>query len=434
MSELAVIDETTRPTLDVGYWGEVLVFASRMADAVGDTEFVPGSLRGRREAVAATILYGVEVGVTPMQALAGIHIVDGRPSPSAELMRALILRAGHTLHVVEMTGTRARVWGQRKGRPESERVVVEWTTDMARSAGLLGRQNWQRYPRAMLVARATGDLARVLFPDVIKGLGYVAEDDPGSLDAWAPSGAGPEVETPARKPLQRRRRPARGTPVDEVAAPALEPVEADPAPVAPLIDSAYPAAGHAPAEPHNAQGYPREPAPLLTDEEMAARDEARKPSDPAPHVGVGRVLVEEPPISEHPSTDDVPLPEDMQPTGTGRPAPSTSEPVLPDVEPEAPDVEGPPGAVMLGVRPMKALQAGLTRELGTVATREERHALVAAILGHEVESTKTLTRADGYRVLAMFDAFDAGDAKWEFVDGGEGIRVWDTREPPEDQP
>jgi hypothetical protein len=55
MSELATIDNTA-PTLDVSYWGGVLVFAAQVADAVADTEFVPGALRGRREAVAATIL------------------------------------------------------------------------------------------------------------------------------------------------------------------------------------------------------------------------------------------------------------------------------------------------------------------------------------------------------------------------------------------
>jgi hypothetical protein len=401
MSELATIDGTTTQ-LDVSYWGGVLIFAAQVADAVADTEFVPGALRGRREAVAATVLYGAEVGLTPMQSLAGIHIVDGRPAPSAELCRAMILRAGHTFHVSEMTGTRARVWGQRRGRPDSERVVVEWSQDMARAAGLLGRGAWQRYPRAMLVARATGDLARLLFPDVIKGLGYVAEDDVEALEAWAPEAADGTPGTPARKPLQRRKRTPRNTPVVEVEAPALEPVDTPDAPVEP---DDYAAQVAAQARAAFLEGAADEPPP----------------SSPR------RVADEDEPL---------PLEDDLTPVGAGDPdSPTTPAPTLPDPAPEAPDDEGNAGPVLVGARPLKAIQSGLTRELGTAATREERHALIEAIVGHPITTSKELARADGYRVLDYLDRFAEGSAIWEYVDPtdiGAGMRVLDTRPPPDD--
>lgn len=367
MSQLATIDPTR---VDIAYWSDSIVFAARVAEKVSDTEFVPTALRGRPEAVAATILYGLEVGITPMQALGGIHIVEGRPAPSAELMRALILRAGHALTVHEMSGTRARVSGVRKGRPESERVVVEWTLDMARAAGLLGRRNWQNYPRAMLVARATGDLARLLFADVVKGLGYVAEDaSVTELETWSPDRTDTSKQRP-RRALQRAPRPA--TPrVDEDVAETS----------ASLTD-----------------------APIAPDDppDVGAEEQARTGV-----MGEGRP-------SGPPPIEDVPLP------------------AMPEMEPEPSSPEPPikpPATISAG--PLKAVHANLTRELGTAATREEKHALLAAIVGREIDSSRELTRQEGYRVLDYMDRFTNGAAMWQWEPQG-GITIHDLRDEPSD--
>lgn len=204
---------------DLARWVGMLGPARQLAEVLAGTEFVPKAMRGKPDAVTAAIMYGDELGLGPMQALAGLDVVEGKPRPSAELARALILRDGHTITVHDASGTRVRVSGLRAGRPESERVVIEWTMDQARAAGLANKTNWRSYPRAMLMARATGDLARVLFPDVIKGLGYLRETEADAtvLDGWA----GPELDdapapvAPPRKAIQRRTRPA--GPVPEVA-------------------------------------------------------------------------------------------------------------------------------------------------------------------------------------------------------------------------
>lgn len=217
---------------DLGRWVAVLAPARQLAEVLAETDFVPKAMRGRPDMVTAAIMYGDELGLGPMQSLAGLDVVEGKPRPSAELARALILRDGHTLTVHDATGTRVRVSGLRAGRPEAERVTIEWTLDMARAAGLVGKSNWRAYPRAMLMARATGDLARILFPDVIKGLGYLAETeaDAATMDGWA----GPELVAPVAPPrppaIQRKARPR---PVES--APLPEPAEPptglpDPAP------------------------------------------------------------------------------------------------------------------------------------------------------------------------------------------------------------
>jgi hypothetical protein len=420
-AELAVVEQ--QQGIDVGRWAETLVFAAQLAEKVHDTEFVPKALRGRPEAVAATIMYGAEVGVTPMQALSGIHIVDGRPSPSAELMRAMILRAGHTFTIHEMTGTRVRVSGLRRGRPEPERVTVEWSVDMARAAGLLGKQNWRNYPRAMLTARAFGDLARVLFPDVVKGLGYVAEDvSVDELQRWPVDGPDTAPEPPRKRLQRQQRRKVAQSVTDEpsepqdAATPAAElppvaPPHDPPAAVSPGLtvedESRYdvdtPDAIRAKHDALSDEGgwtvsepdEPPEPEPLTTEQE-ADRLAARRAEIAARH---------NPNDPYDPSDVTLPdMPDDPQPEQT---------------PPEPPA----PGVKTIAPGPLRALHAGLTRELGTVATRQEKHALVAAILGHPIESTKELTREQGYAVLDMLTRFVDGSARWRLDLATGGMTV-----------
>lgn len=168
----------------VARWIRTAQPAAEFADRIADTEFVPAAMRGRPAMVAACIMYGDEIGVGPMQSLAGIHVVDGRPFPSAELLRALVLREGHTLRIVEATGTSCTVLAIRAGRPDSEGVRVTWTIEMARAAGLAGKGAWRAYPRALLVARASTDACRMVFPDVVKGLGHVPDTSEAIAVDW----------------------------------------------------------------------------------------------------------------------------------------------------------------------------------------------------------------------------------------------------------
>jgi hypothetical protein len=197
--------------------------AWKLASRVADTDFVPKALRGKPEAVLACILAGHEAGISPMQALAKIHVVEGRPAMAAELMRALVLRAGHELWIEESTSTRVIVAGQRAG---SERVSrVAWTMDDAKRANLAGKNNWRSYPRAMLLARATAELCRALFPDVLAGISHTIEElaDGDDVDRpLEPEDAGEATTAPpTTKARARRAATAPG------AAPAMEPEVVD---------------------------------------------------------------------------------------------------------------------------------------------------------------------------------------------------------------
>lgn len=204
------------PQTKVARWVDMLAPAREFAEILCRTEFVPKAMRGNADMVTAAIMYGDEIGVSPVAALQGIDVIEGRPRPSSDLMRALVLAAGHSYVVHEMTGVRCRVSGLRNGRPEHERMTVEWTIDMAKAAGLTGKPNWRSYPRAMLFARAMSDLCRAIFPDAIRGLGYMADDEEHAeqIEAMA---IDVEPEKPARREIRRR------TPAD-VHPPTLPPV------------------------------------------------------------------------------------------------------------------------------------------------------------------------------------------------------------------
>jgi RecT family len=146
----------------------------KLASRVHQTPFVPRAMQGKPEHVLACVLYGNELGLGPMQSLNSIHIIEGRAAASPELMRALVAKAGHRIDVTENTNTACTMKGSRADT--GAEATVRWTLEDAKNANLSGKDNWKKYPRAMLAARATSELCRLLFPDVIAGLSYTPEE------------------------------------------------------------------------------------------------------------------------------------------------------------------------------------------------------------------------------------------------------------------
>ena len=148
--------------------------AFRLSKRIAGTSFVPKGLRDDPNSVLAAILYGLELGMGPMQALRSINVIEGRPSLSAETMRALVHRAGHRISVVEARQDRVTLYGRR--RDTGAEAKVTWTLQDATRAKLTGNPAWGKYPRSMLLARATSELVRMLFSDAVAGLSYTPEE------------------------------------------------------------------------------------------------------------------------------------------------------------------------------------------------------------------------------------------------------------------
>ena len=151
-------------------WRETLA----MAQGLAGSSLVPADLRGRPEDVMVVLLTGRELGLQPMYALRNVYVLEGRPSLSADGISAICQASPLCLEwrILESTADRATIRVHRYGRDPQ---TFTWTAEEAKRAGLFDRgkdpakNNWNRYPRQMLVSRVSSEAGREVFPDVLGG-------------------------------------------------------------------------------------------------------------------------------------------------------------------------------------------------------------------------------------------------------------------------
>jgi hypothetical protein len=143
------------------------------------SQLLPQALRNKPADVMAILLTGKELGLQPMQAIRGIHIISGKASMSADLMGALVKQSPvcDFLTLVESTAKVATYRTKRKGEPGE--TAMSFTLEQAEAAKLLGNDNWKKYPEAMLRARCLASICRAVYPDVCLG---IYDSDSGEVE------------------------------------------------------------------------------------------------------------------------------------------------------------------------------------------------------------------------------------------------------------
>ncbi len=141
---------------------------------IANTEMVPTGKRGNLPMILACVAYGREIGIGDMVALNEVDIIEGKAAPSAELMVLLARQRGHSLTWSYNGAEACTVKGKRADNGDEGEIT--WTLQMADRAGLLKKQNWTKYPEAMLWARSASQLCRMLFPDIFAGSTYTSEE------------------------------------------------------------------------------------------------------------------------------------------------------------------------------------------------------------------------------------------------------------------
>jgi hypothetical protein len=150
------------------------------ARALAKSGLLPKEYRDHPENVLYACEYGEMLGLPPMAAINGIHVIDGKPTASAALISALVRRAGHKLRV---TGTDTQAVAQivRADDPDFT-FEAKWDLFRAKTAGLAGKGTWQKYPAAMLKARAITEVARDACEEALCGMHYTAEELGAEVD------------------------------------------------------------------------------------------------------------------------------------------------------------------------------------------------------------------------------------------------------------
>lgn len=132
--------------------------------------------KGAAQAVAK-ILAGQELGFGPMASMTGVYIVRGRIMLSANLLAAAIKRTGKYDYIVRQLNDSACKIAFVELRNGNTFEIGEsvFTLEDAKRAGL-GGENWKKYPRNMLFARALSNGARWFCPDILGGPVYTPDE------------------------------------------------------------------------------------------------------------------------------------------------------------------------------------------------------------------------------------------------------------------
>lgn len=188
MTELAPVEpaEQTAEMSALVRWAMDAQQAHQVARSLARTSFVPASLRDRdadvtAANVTAAILTGAELGLQPMAALRSMDIIQGTPALRAHAMRGLVQSQGHQVELVESTPEKCVMRGRRRAPGVlvggfGEWQEVTWTIQRARELGLAAKEQWKKQPQTMLVARATGELCRLIAADVLFAVPYASEE------------------------------------------------------------------------------------------------------------------------------------------------------------------------------------------------------------------------------------------------------------------
>jgi len=169
--EMLALVETTGDLTTSRYEPRDLPSAITLARLIAGSPLCPPPLRGREADVLLLMMTGAELGLSTMQALRNLHVINGRIGMSAAMVRSRCQKQPdcELFEVAEADADHAVMEVKKRGW--TERRLVAWTIEDARRAELIQPDSlWTKWPQEMCIARATTRAASMYFPEVTSGI------------------------------------------------------------------------------------------------------------------------------------------------------------------------------------------------------------------------------------------------------------------------
>jgi hypothetical protein len=130
-----------------------------------------------KDGVFAIVTTARSLGIDPIRALnGGLYYLQGKVGMSTELMASLIREKGHSIVKDPKSSPTVCILHGKRG-DNGDTWTISFSIDDAKRAGIYNDKTpWGKYPQIMMYNRAMSTLARQLFPDVIKGVGYEKDE------------------------------------------------------------------------------------------------------------------------------------------------------------------------------------------------------------------------------------------------------------------
>lgn len=146
-------------------------FLYKQAQLYAQSTLVPASYRGKVPDIFLACKMGMELGLSEIQSLNSIHVIQGRPSLSAQTMIALIRRKYPNAYI-KITGDdkQASCIMAIDREFTEDAYEAKWDLARAKQMGLIGKDNWIKQPGLMMKWRCVSEAARFVCPDAIMNL------------------------------------------------------------------------------------------------------------------------------------------------------------------------------------------------------------------------------------------------------------------------
>lgn len=133
-----------------------------------------------QDKILIALQYGAEVGLSPMQSIQSVAVINGRPTMWGDAVLAVVLASSVCEYVTESfvgEGDKLTAVCVAKRKGECEPLERRFSVDDAKTAKLWGKRGkegqdtpWVTYPKRMLQMRARAFCLRDAFADVLRGM------------------------------------------------------------------------------------------------------------------------------------------------------------------------------------------------------------------------------------------------------------------------